>query len=176
MAVVDCEGTDFYVLSKDILARGASLRFRARGNSMRPFIQDGDMLSIEPIEASRVQIGDVILFGQGGRVLAHRAIKRHIENEGMLIVKGDSHLRPDRPVHPDQVLGKVTSIEREGELISLDRGVSKLAGVLLLLWGKAPFLGCRVYLLLGKAKRGALWIARRAKSLRKLGGVPFLAS
>jgi len=137
---------------------------------MRPFINNGDILSIEPIEATKVQIGDVILFRQGGRVFVHRAVKRHIENEVMLIVKGDSHLRPDRPVHPDQVLGKATSIEREGKKINLDRGVLKLAGVLL--WGKAPFLGCRIYLLLGKAKRGALWVAQRAGSLRKLGSVP----
>ena len=170
MAIIDCEGVDFYLLSKDVLARGASLRFRARGNSMRPFVKDGDMLSIEPTEATKVQIGDVILFWQEGRVLVHRVVKTRIENEGMLMAKGDSHLRPDRPVHPDQVLGKVTSVEREGKRISLARGVPRLAGVLL--WGKAPFLGCRIYLLLGKAKRGALWIAQRAKSLRKLGSVP----
>lgn len=171
MAVINCEGIDFYTLSKDILARGTSLRFQARGNSMRPFIKDGDILGIKPIEATEVQVGDVILFRQGGRILVHRVVKRHVENEVMLIVKGDSHLRPDGPVHPDQLLGKVTSVEREGKKISLDRGVSKLAGALL--WGKAPFLGCRIYRLLGKAKRGALWIARRAKSLGKLRGMPF---
>ncbi len=132
---------------------------------MRPFIKDGDMLSIKPLKATEVQIGDVILFWQGGRILVHRVVKRHIENGVMLIAKGDSHLRPDGPVHPDQLLGKVTSVEREGKRISLDKGVPKLAGALL--WGKAPFLGCRIYLLLGKAKRGALWVAHRAKSLRK---------
>jgi len=171
MAVINCEGTDFYVLSKDALARGASLRFRARGNSMRPFIKDGDILNIKPIEATEVQIGDVILFRQGRRILVHRVVKRRVEPEVMLIVKGDSRLRPDGPVHPDQLLGKVTGVERGGRTINVDRGVVKLAGTLL--WGNAPFLGCRIYLLLGKAKRGALWVAQRAKSLGKSGSVSF---
>ena len=173
MAAINCEGVDFYMLTKEVLTRGDSLRFRARGNSMRPSIKDGDILSIKPIAATKIQIGDVILFWQEERIFVHRVVKRRIENEGMLIVKGDSHLRPDRPVHPDQVLGKVTSIEREGKKTRFDRGVPRLAGALL--WGKAPFVGCRIYLLLGRAKRGALWVAQRAKSLRKLGSVPFLA-
>jgi hypothetical protein len=46
-------GSDqFADLAKEILDKGRSLRFRARGLSMRPTIRDGDLLEIQPIAAS----------------------------------------------------------------------------------------------------------------------------
>jgi len=39
----------FTRLAKDVLGRGASFRFQARGNSMTPFIRDGDVIAIVPM-------------------------------------------------------------------------------------------------------------------------------
>ena len=174
MTLVTCEGTDFCQLSEEILTRGASLHFRARGNSMRPFIKDGDVLVITPVDISEVQRGDVILFRQGERALVHRLVSRRGEEGETLIVKGDAHLRPDPPLQADLVLGKVTRVRRDGRRVNLDRGVLRWAGVRL--WGTPPFWGSRVYHLLTKAQRGlaqvAGWAAGWGKSPKQHDDVP----
>ena len=174
MTLVTCEGTDFCQLSEEILTRGASLRFKAKGNSMRPFIKDGDVLVITPVDFSEVQRGDVILFRQGERALVHRLVSRRGDEGEILIVKGDAYLSPDPPLHADQVLGKVTRVGRDGRRVNLDRGVWRWAGVRL--WGTPPFWGSRVYHLLTQAQRGlaqvAGWAAGWGKSAKQHVDVP----
>ena len=167
MAAVNCKGADFCRLSEEILSRGASLRFRAQGNSMGPFIRDGDILVIAPIvDVSHVQPGDVILFRQGARVLAHRLLSRRGDGGQTLRVKGDAHIKPDPPLRADRVLGKVTSVERAGRTVDLERRIVRLAA--LWLWSTPPFVGSRAY---------ALWRAARRTLVRAahlvVGSGPF---
>ena len=156
MGIIECGGTEFYELSKDILARGACLRFQARGGSMYPFIRDGDILEVQPMEVAEVGVGDVIFFrGHRGNMLAHRLVRKtQAENgETILIARGDSASQFDRPVRPDQLFGKVISIERRYKRVELDSGLIKLMG---LLWAKVPLIGSRVYPFLGRGKRKIL--------------------
>lgn len=168
MGIIYCGGGDFYELSKDVLARGACLRFLARGGSMRPLIRDGDILEIQPIEVAEVRVGDVIFFrGHRGNMLAHRLVRRtQAENgETTLIAKGDSASRFDRPVRPDQLFGKVVSIERQGKRVDLDSGLIKLMG---LLWVKAPFISSRIYPFLRGSKRKVLKVAHKVGHLARI--------
>ena len=143
---------DFAGLSGEILARENRLRFRARGGSMYPFVRDGDILEVEPVDASAIRVGDVIFFLTAlGRALAHRVIKKRAEkDEVMLVTKGDQASASDQPISAKDVLGRVTSIEREGRNIRFDRGLTRWMGVLYA--GVSPFSPL-IYSFIRSAKR-----------------------
>ena len=46
--------TDLLELSQAILEKGNSIRFQAKGWSMRPFIQDGDFIIVSPVQNSSI--------------------------------------------------------------------------------------------------------------------------
>jgi len=135
MREVILKRTELRELSTEILTRGGSFSFRARGFSMVPFIQDGDFLIIEPVKASNLDIGDVAFYRFGrDRLVAHRVIGREMRKEKeILIMRGDSNTGYDDRVHAEQVLGRVVSVQRGKKLICMDGGPRRLMA---LLWVK----------------------------------------
>ncbi len=123
MSIIRCNSADFLELSKEILEKGGSLRFRVHGESMRPFIKTGDIVEVKRIEISDVLIGDVILYLNVFKKIAiHRVIKKKlINNKIALMVKGDNTLLFEQNIYPEDVLGKVVVIENEKKKIRFDR-------------------------------------------------------
>jgi signal peptidase len=146
---------EFEALAAGILQGGSGLRFRARGASMRPFIRDGDVLELQPLDGAPVRRGDVVLFREGaGRVVAHRVIHlRREDGRVVLRTRGDALACPDGFVSREQVLGRVVALERGGRRIGLDRTTQRLLGVLWL--GTSP-LGGWLYRALAALRRRVL--------------------
>lgn len=127
---LDIGGTDFRVLATNVLRNANGLRFQARGGSMAPFIRNGDILLIQPV--NKVRRGDVILCHLGnGRVLAHRVVKVIRDcGQAALLIQGDALQYPDGVISLKSVLGRVAAVERGGRRIVLDAGSWRLAGLL----------------------------------------------
>lgn len=121
---ITCNRIDFLLLATQILAERNVLRFRAHGGSMYPFVRDGDVLQVEPVRLSSVRVGDVVLFQDAeDRLTVHRVIGiRRDRNRVALVTKGDSSCRPDSPVYPEQILGRLTSVSREGKTLYMSGG------------------------------------------------------
>jgi phage repressor protein C with HTH and peptisase S24 domain len=66
--------TQFAALVEHVVGTGMSIRFRACGDSMYPTILDGDVITVAPVAAHEVVRGDILLYRDGDRVLAHRLI------------------------------------------------------------------------------------------------------
>jgi signal peptidase I len=130
---------DLLALSKDILKRGKSIRFQARGWSMRPFIRDGDFITVSPVEDSALKTGDVVLYlGGGNQVIVHRIINKYKkERRVTLLIKGDAGFGSAEKVDVQNILGKVTAIERNGRLKRLDTKPQQIIGVFVA--GMSPF-------------------------------------
>ena len=130
------DNTDlFSELLEETLNRGHSIRFRAPGDSMYPTIRNGDILTVTPIETASITIGDIILYRHKSGVTAHRVIRitkrdaHHSQHSALrpqtsdlspqsyFILRGDAAVVFDDPVSADQILGKVTLVEREGRRI-----------------------------------------------------------
>lgn len=79
-------------LSRDILEKGKSVRFQAKGWSMRPFIRDGDFIVVSPIENSSIKTGDVVFYlTTENKVIVHRVIKKYKKKGRMtVLIKGDA--------------------------------------------------------------------------------------
>ncbi len=142
---------DLGALSDVILERGDGLRFRACGNSMRPFIRDGDALLVRPGLEARP--GDVVLCRAGaGRLLAHRVARVYQQScRRSILLQGDACSRSDGLVPLDNVLGRVVAVERGTQTIRLDAGLARWLGWL---WIRAWPLRRRIYRVWGAISAG----------------------
>ena len=143
---------DFQAVVAEILNSNNLLRFRARGASMYPFIRDGDVIEVQPIDASAVRCGDVVLCQwPNGRVVAHRVIQVcQKKGEEMLLIQGDAVTCPDGFISGEQVLGRVVAIERRGKRIERGGVLQQLMGML---WVELSPFSRRLYHALATLRR-----------------------
>ena len=91
------------------LAEGKQVELKAKGNSMLPFIRDGqDCVILEP--PTKVRIGDILLgeYAPDSFVL-HRFVRK--EN-GRLVLMGDGNLRGEEKCFPGNIVARVVRIIR----------------------------------------------------------------
>lgn len=95
---------------------------------MHPFIQDGDFVTVSPVESSSVRIGDVVFYSTAeNNGIIHRVINKYGKNGNMnLAIKGDASFSSPEKVDIQNVLGKVVAIERNGHRIKTEEGLAKL--------------------------------------------------
>jgi hypothetical protein len=85
---------------------------------MLPAVWPGDTLVIERVESGAVSEGDIILFGRDRRLFAHRVVaKSSPAGDTKILTRGDAMPQPDPPVSERDMLGKVTSVVRNGKCI-----------------------------------------------------------
>src|SRR4030042_2785426 len=67
---------DLEKLMRGVFDKGSSFRFKGKGYSMSPFIKDGDVLTIAPLQGSSPRFGDVMVFTHPttGKLVIHRLI------------------------------------------------------------------------------------------------------
>jgi len=108
-------------LLRATIERGASLRTTVRGFSMSPFIKDGDVLTIAPMDQRAPRVGEVIAFVSplGGRMAVHRVVSR--QNDGWLL-RGDNSTTNDGVLDLEDMLGRVVRVERDGRDVQLGVG------------------------------------------------------
>jgi len=132
---------DFLELSQELLDRGALLRFRAHGRSMHPFIKNGNILIVEPLNGTSASIGDVIFYRRAeGSLTAHRLIKKNRNKDIMvLITKGDPLSYFDPPIPVEQVMGRVISIELQERQLQLNGWLGRPFGFLIALFARGHY-------------------------------------
>lgn len=105
-----------------VLSRGCSFRFRAKGWSMIPFIRDGDVITVDPISSRPCPLGQVVAFNSSDErgLVVHRIIAR---TDAGYLIQGDSAMgETDGIVRHDQLLGRVSRVERDGRRVWLGQG------------------------------------------------------
>ena len=113
----------FFKVTVDLLKSGQSVRFQAPGRSMTPTIREDETITIDPVSATSVRKWDIILYNNETGVIAHRVVRIEKEDAFLpphsFILRGDASITDDKPVAPEQVLGKVVSVERGGRSVAL---------------------------------------------------------
>ena len=122
------------------------MRFRPSGRSMYPSIREGELVTVEPVVASDVTLGDIVLYRCERGLIAHRVIqvsRSRAElnayraagfslrassgpDEWVFRLQGDASLCCDQPVEAHQILGRVTRVERAGRSVALASRGAKL--------------------------------------------------
>lgn len=102
---------DVTAVIASLLGDGLAVQFLARGDSMDPLVRSEDMLHVEPIAGAPIRPGDVVLVDADRGLTAHRVIEHRGET---IVTRGDNAPAADDPVHVSRILGRVTSLERQG--------------------------------------------------------------
>jgi signal peptidase I len=91
------------------------VRLRVFGTSMVPSILPGDLISVQRAGISEILSGEIVLYSREGRLFAHRVVSRAGSSEQpLLITRGDRLRYNDVPVSSNELLGRLTSIRRDG--------------------------------------------------------------
>jgi len=103
---------------------------------MSPCIKKGDLLVVKPIALEEAELGEIVAFrgDESHSVLTtHRVIQKGKERgQRYIITKGDRNPYRDFPLLSSQeLLGKVTGIERNGQVISLESPFYRIRGYLM---------------------------------------------
>ena len=80
---------------------------------MLPAIWPGDVLTVQRCDAESLRLGEIVLFGRGSALVAHRVVERTLHDNGTRwVTRGDSVGGNDAPVSSHELLGKVIAVER----------------------------------------------------------------
>lgn len=100
-------------LAAELLRTTGRLRPKVEGFSMFPEIRPGDVLPVERVEPLRTGKGEVVLCRCGTSLRAHRLAGKLGDGARVAFVtRGDSLVRDDASVPPEQIPGRVTTVER----------------------------------------------------------------
>jgi peptidase S24-like protein len=113
----------FQQLADEVIAKGLSFRFEARGESMFPTVRDGEILHVRPAGRSRLKAGDMVLFRTDGKFKAHRIIRKQGQ---FLVTRGDASLDADHLITTQQIVGTVIAKEcrQTGFVTSMNSAVA----------------------------------------------------
>ena len=100
---------------EDLLNRGKSITFPISGWSMYPFIDDGDLITVQPCSRKKLHVNDVVLYRRiNGPLVLHRIVKI---NENGIYLCGDQQSIIEGPIHPEQIYGVMIEITHRGKTI-----------------------------------------------------------
>jgi signal peptidase I len=110
---------------------------------MYPTIRDGDVVQVRPVEPGEIEIGDIFLFRNSGRLFVHRLVAKSRQGDRLLLVaKGDANPRPDKQVEHGDVMGKIVEVRRRRHRRSLESSYRHRIESFLFI--KFPLLGSRL--------------------------------
>ena len=109
------------IIKEFLTQRKATLEIRAAGSSMRPLIKEGDILVVKSVAPQKLRRGDIAVFDLGKQLCAHRLIKKNFcANRWVFLAKSDKTFYADTPFSEQDLLGRVSCIQRGRRRINLD--------------------------------------------------------
>jgi hypothetical protein len=155
-------------LLRGFIERGKTLRTRVRGFSMIPFINDGDVITISPMDGKAPKVGEVVAFIHPG--LGQLAVHRIIARKGdRWLIRGDSSTDADGLVRNDQLIGQVTCVEHQSHPVRFGLGREKRIIAWLARYGLLLFV-TQIFFLLRQLE--SMFFNRRGRR-RRDGGVSY---
>lgn len=107
----------------DFLKNNNSLCMQATGDSMWPFIREGDSISFEIVNFKNICTGNIAVYIKNKNIpliISHRVVKK---TDDTLVIKSDGALFRYDIIHEDALIGRLKSITRDGKSIRLDNRI-----------------------------------------------------
>lgn len=110
---------------EQLLKDGHPIQIKPQGYSMYPlFVPGRDEAVIEPVQPEDLRRNDVALYRRDGSILVlHRILK--VTADGFYLV-GDNQSEIEGPLRPDQFRGRLTTVIRNGHVISVRNPVYRM--------------------------------------------------
>lgn len=116
---------------REVCGRGKTVRFKMISGSMSPMIEVDDIVTVSHAEPPGIQVGDVIAFMENRNIVVHRVIDVD-RGEGKYFFrhKGDAGVASGT-FTGENIIGRVTVVEKQGREINLDSLRYKITGKIL---------------------------------------------
>lgn len=115
--------------SLQLMEEKGKIHLRLSGFSMYPFLKEGDVALIKKEDISTLKIGDVIVFKQEQKMIAHRLMEiKKIGNQYELITKGDTSKKNDPLFSEHSYVGKIISFHRNEKNVTITSNYFELIG------------------------------------------------
>ena len=129
-------------LATEVLQTSGKLTLQVTGWSMLPTIFPGDTLIVEQCSAASTREGDIVLVSRDARLFVHRLLEKTCESDSSSIrTRGDAMSTIDPPVKEQQLLGRISAIERNGKRMTPTRSLQGLHRVVAALVRRSDFAG-----------------------------------
>ena len=121
----------FFDQVRQRLAEGKSVIIPVKGNSMMPFLKEGERLVLVPfelpIEQQDLRKGTIVLAKKDDQMLLHRVVK--IKGKRIWLA-GDANLVQHEGVELSDILALVDSVIREDKSFRLNKRTTNIMGML----------------------------------------------
>ncbi|WP_104384618.1 S24 family peptidase [Sphingobacterium sp. HMA12] len=91
----------YFTEVQHMLNEGKEIRIRIKGDSMRPFIQDGDSVLLLAYRGGALQPGSNLLARHQGKYVFHRYVGR---KKGQVVLAGDGNLVLREYINPADII------------------------------------------------------------------------
>ncbi len=110
--------SDAIIVAKELqLAHSSTLGpVQFHGDSMRPFLRDGDELVVERVAWEAIQVGDILSYRLDDRFPTCRVVAKR---GGKMVLKADNWPTKSFQVWPEDIIGRVVVRRRAGQLLHL---------------------------------------------------------
>jgi len=106
----ESDSARFEAISRELLSRGLTVRFEARGASMSPCIRDREIVHVTAVIVSKLRKGDIVLLNSNDGFRVHRLVVAD-PSKDLFVTRGDCGQQDDPPARSDQILGVVVAKE-----------------------------------------------------------------
>src|SRR5262245_19235732 len=94
---VTLETPDFLEQARQLLSKSIPIELRMSGSSMSPGIEDGDVVTVEPVASEPIRQGDIVLYqSRFDTAVIHRVVRVDRSSpERSILTRGDSASQSD---------------------------------------------------------------------------------
>src|SRR5580704_3545915 len=111
-------------LFTEILRTYGEAKLGVTGTSMLPAIWPHDVLSVRNVDAGEMFPGDIVVFRGSGGIIAHRLVERTTFHKQIhWVTRGDSLDGDDLALTSDDLLGRVTAVQRGAQSFAPQRSL-----------------------------------------------------
>jgi signal peptidase I len=145
---------------------GEDVWMPVKGTSMLPMLRVGDRVKVQRVDGD-LQLGDIVVFRQGSELIIHRVLGFR---RNQWYTRGDNVMHFDPPISTDDILGRVSELERRGKHYNLTTRVWRWLGWMIAWWGSItlPTWSRLRHWKLRRIGEEPLWISRTLRAVRRL--------
>jgi signal peptidase I len=123
---VKIDNQSFFVSVEAFVSTGNRVRIRVRGNSMFPFLYEGDEVLLEQVGAKVIKSGDIVLAQWGNGYVLHRVVRLV---RGTIWLAGDNNLAQVEKVTNNQLIAVLVAAFRGHQALDVHATKSRRLGI-----------------------------------------------
>lgn len=123
---VKLENNTFFDAVKESLSSGSGVKIPVTGGSMRPFLRNGDAVSVIAFSGNNLKKGSIALGHWKEGYVLHRVVGA---KGGDFVLAGDNNIAQVEMVASTEIFAVVTAGYRDGKLFSSQSELDRVLGL-----------------------------------------------